>query len=68
MTLNDRFPLGPFLDQEISTIDDYIEELYQLFLSDLVQQPLPWKNEGLHVSLLRAWKMKRCGDDREARW
>jgi len=51
MTGEDRFPLGPFQDQSYPTLDEYIDELYQLFLSDLVYHPLPWKNEGMRVSL-----------------
>lgn len=51
MTGEDRFPLGPFQDQSYPTLDEYIDELYQLFLSDLVYHPLPWENEGMRVSL-----------------
>lgn len=53
MILNDRFFIGPDYDPSQWTREEYIEELYQLFLTDLVRRPLRWKNDGLNVSLRR---------------
>lgn len=53
MNPNDRFPLGPYPDNDELTNDKYIEGLYQLFLSNFIYDPLPWKSDGQHVSLRR---------------
>ena len=51
--LSDRFPIGPYFDPERSSTDEYIERLYELFLSDLISRPLRWMNTGMTVSLRR---------------
>lgn len=53
MTLSDRFPVGPHYDSTRSSREEYVEGLYQIFLSDLVRYPLHWKSSGLQVSLRR---------------
>lgn len=53
MTQGDQFPIGPHYDPQVSSLSEYIEVLYQIFRYDLVAQPLPWKNDGLHVSFRR---------------
>ncbi|MCU9518909.1 hypothetical protein N7326_03335 [Corynebacterium sp. ES2794-CONJ1] len=47
------FHTGPAFDQRSMSLDEYIENLYQIFLADLVDRPLPWKRDGLSVSLRR---------------
>lgn len=54
MTPNHRFFTSPLPDPHSmahEALDEYIENLYQLFLTNLVSHPLHWKNDGLLVSL-----------------
>lgn len=53
MTMSSRFPIGPQFDPTQSSREEYIEELYQIFLSDLVSRPLFWKNDDTTISLRR---------------
>ncbi|MDR6938681.1 hypothetical protein [Arcanobacterium hippocoleae] len=53
MTSNRRFTPGQRYNPKDMTLDNYIEGLYQLFLSDLITRPLAWKNNGSTVSLRR---------------
>ena len=53
MTLEERFPVGQEFDPSRMTEREYIEDLYQIFLNDLVSRPLLWKSGGKEVSLRR---------------
>ncbi|WP_204398599.1 hypothetical protein [Arcanobacterium pluranimalium] len=50
MTQKSHFPIEPSYDPDSSSLDEYIEELYQVFLNDLVLQPLYWKSSSSKVS------------------
>lgn len=52
-TANEQFPLGPRFDPGVTTPDEYVDALYQIFLEDLVSRPLCWKCDGLTLSLRR---------------
>lgn len=40
-------------DSDDSNMEKYIEDLYQLFLQELVRNELPWKDKGMKVSMRR---------------
>lgn len=48
-----RFTIDSVPDLRSLKDDNFVEILYQQFLDDLVLRRLPWKNDGLQVSLRR---------------
>lgn len=53
MMPHQRFTTDPVPDLRSLEEDNYVEILYQKFLDDLVFRDLPWKKDGLQVSLRR---------------
>lgn len=45
-------PAAPF-DSTSTTLDQYVENLYQMFLDELINKPLYWKTRSTTVSLRR---------------